>query len=139
MSASRRLSLPLMAIAHARSGDKGNHANLAILAYTDEGFAWLCHILTEAQIGRYFASLKPRQVRRYLAANVRGLNFVLYDCLAGGASRSLRTDTQGKTLAQLVLPMPIEVPESYAAMLAPGSVFQAVPLHLAIPPETAHE
>ena len=53
----------------------------------------------------------PSGVERFEAANVRGLNFMLYDVLAGGASRSLRTDTQGKTLALALLRMEVEVPE----------------------------
>jgi len=62
----------------------------------------------------------PRvRVVRYEAANLLGLNFVLYDILAGGASRSLRTDTQGKTLALALLRMPLSRPENFAAMTRP--------------------
>ena len=71
-------------------------------------------------VARYFAPLGPSRVVRYEAANVRGLNFVLYDILAGGASRSLRADSQGKTLALALLQMPIEVPDDHAAMLRPA-------------------
>src|SRR4051812_1374898 len=95
-------------IAHGRSGDKGNHANVAVIAYTDAGFAWLRQHLTAEAVARYFAPLKPSGVERYEAANVRALNFVLRDVLAGGASRSLRIDTQGKTLALALLQMPVE-------------------------------
>jgi hypothetical protein len=100
--------IPLGAIAHARSGDKGNHANIAVLAYTQAGFGWLQKHLTPEVVQRYFASLNPSRVIRYEAANVLGLNFVLYDVLAGGASRSLRIDTQGKTLALALLHMEIK-------------------------------
>jgi len=95
-------------IAHARSGDKGNHANIAVLAYKEAGFRWMREHLTPEVVGRYFASLKPSRVVRYEAPNVLGLNFVLYDVLAGGASRSLRVDTQGKTLAWALLHMEVK-------------------------------
>ena len=98
----------LASIAHGRSGDKGNHSNVAVIAYTDAGFAWMREHLTADVVAAYFAPLKPSRVDRFEAANVRGLNFVLYDALAGGASRSLRSDTQGKTLALALLAMPID-------------------------------
>src|SRR5688572_24176632 len=103
--------VPLSYVAHGRSGDKGNHANVAVIAYTDAGFAWLREHLTAEAVAAYFAPLGASKVERFEAANVRGLNFVLYDVLAGGASRSLRTDTQGKTLALALLQMVIDVPK----------------------------
>lgn len=109
--------VPLSAIAHGRSGDKGNHANVAVIAYTDAGFAWLREHLTVDTVAAYFAPLNPSRVERYEAANVRGLNFMLHDALAGGASRSLRTDTQGKTYALALLQMSIDVPADHADML----------------------
>ena len=112
--------MTLSAIAHGRSGDKGNHANIAIIAYTAAGFAWLRENLTAAVVREYFKSLEPARVVRYEAANVLGLNFVLYDVLAGGASQSLRVDTQGKTLALALLRMSIGRPRSVEAMLRPA-------------------
>jgi hypothetical protein len=106
--------VPLSEIAHGRSGDKGNHANVAVIAYTDAGFAWLREHLTAEAVAAYFAPLGPTRVERFEAANIRGLNFMLYDVLAGGASRSLRTDTQGKTLAVALLRMEIEAPPGLA-------------------------
>jgi hypothetical protein len=111
--------MPLSAIAHGRSGDKGNHANVAVLAYTPAGFAWLREHLTAEVVQTYFAALKPSRVVRFEAPNLLALNFVLYDVLAGGASRSLRADTQGKALALALLRMPVEVPPSYPSMLRP--------------------
>jgi hypothetical protein len=107
----------LSAIAHGRSGDKGNHANVAVIAYTPAGYAWLRQHLTAEVVQAYFAPLGPTRVDRFEAANLLALNFLLYDVLAGGASRSLRTDTQGKTFALALLQMPIERPDDYAAML----------------------
>lgn len=111
--------LPLHAIAHGRSGDKGNHANVAILAYTPAGFAWLREHLTADVVRSYFASLGPSRVERFEAPNLLALNFLLYDVLAGGASRSLRIDTQGKTYALALLQMRIDTPDDVAAMLRP--------------------
>ncbi len=112
--------VPLSAIAHGRSGDKGNHANVAVIAYTDAGFAWLKQHLTTEVVAAYFAPLNPSRVERFEAANVRGFNFMLYDALAGGASRSLRSDTQGKTYALALLQLMIDVPADHAAMLRTG-------------------
>src|SRR4051794_10342243 len=106
-------------IAHGRSGDKGNHANVAVLAYTPAGFAWLREHLTADRVADYFRPLGPSRVERFEAANLLALNFLLYDVLAGGASRSLRSDTQGKTYALALLHMSVELPADHAAMLRP--------------------
>jgi hypothetical protein len=106
-------------IAHGRSGDKGNHANVAILAYTPQGYAWLREHLTAEVVQGYFKSLNPSRVVRYEAANLLALNFLLYDVLAGGASRSLRSDTQGKTLALTLLRMPLPPIDDVHTMLRP--------------------
>jgi hypothetical protein len=105
--------VPLSRLAHGRSGDKGNHANVAVIAYTDAGFVWLKSHLTAEVVAAYFAPLGATRVERFEAANVRALNFMLYDALAGGASRSLRTDTQGKTLALALLQMEVDVANEY--------------------------
>jgi hypothetical protein len=115
-------TMPLSAIAHGRSGDKGNHANVAIIAYTAAGYAWLRAHLTADVVQSYFASLGPSRVVRYEAANLLALNFVLYDVLAGGASESLRIDTQGKTLALALLQMSIARPDNYDVMARPTRV-----------------
>jgi hypothetical protein len=106
-------------IAHGRSGDKGNHANVAVFAYTAPGFAWLKEHLTVEMVRGYFEPFGSSRVVRYEAPNLLALNFVLYDVLAGGASRSLRTDTQGKTLALALLRMPIDRPVNFDAMTRP--------------------
>src|SRR5207249_7223050 len=111
--------IPLSTIAHGRSGDKGNHANVAVIAYTAAGFAWLREHLTAQVVQAYFATLQPSRVVRYEAANVLAVNFMLYDVLAGGASRSLRIDTQGKTLALALLGMPLPALENSAALRRP--------------------
>jgi len=112
-------SLRLSDIAHGRSGDKGNHANIAILAYTPQGYAWLRQHLTADVVRDYFHALSPSRVIRFEAPNLLAVNFVLYDILAGGASRSLRSDTQGKTLAVTLLRMPLPPIEDVPSMLRP--------------------
>lgn len=111
---------PLSTIAHGRSGDKGNHSNIAIIAYTQAGYEWLLANLTVERVAAYFAPLGPTKVERYEAANVFGLNFMLRDALAGGASRSLRIDTQGKTYALALLQMMVELPDEHRHMQKPG-------------------
>ena len=110
----------LTLIAHGRSGDKGNHANVAVLAYTPAGFAWLRRHLTAERVRDYFAPLQPTLVERFEAPNLLALNFVLRDVLAGGASRSLRSDTQGKTYALALLQMPIDAGPNLDAMRRPS-------------------
>jgi hypothetical protein len=112
-------SILLSDIAHGRSGDKGNHANVAVIAYTAAGFAWLREVLTSERVQAYFAALGPTRVVRYEAANLQALNFLLYDVLGGGANRSLRSDNQGKTLALALLQMEIERPRNYQAVRRP--------------------
>jgi hypothetical protein len=112
-------TLHLSDIAHGRSGDKGNHANIAIIAYTTSGFDWLRRHLTAEVVQDYFRSLNPSRVVRYESANLLAVNFVLYDVLAGGASRSLRIDTQGKTLALALLRMPLPPLADVSSMLRP--------------------
>ena len=114
---SDNISAPLSTIAHGRSGDKGNHSNVAIIAYTPAGYAWLKSHLTTEVVAAYFAPLGASRVERFEAANVLGLNFMLYDALAGGASRSLRTDTQGKSYAVALLQMAIELPAKHGNMV----------------------
>ncbi len=106
-------------IAHGRSGDKGNHANVAVIAYTPAGFAWLREHLTAERVAAYFAPLGATRVDRFEAPNLLALNFLLHDVLAGGASRSLRSDTQGKTLALALLQMTIDPPVNFAEMKRP--------------------
>src|ERR1700732_5616622 len=106
-------SFCLSDIAHGRSGDKGNHANVAILAYTPAGYAWLRDHLTTDVVQAYFQALGPSRVVRFEAPNLWAVNFLLYDVLAGGASQSLRVDSQGKTLALALLQMQMERPAEY--------------------------
>ncbi|SRR5690606_26000170 len=95
-------------LALTRSGDKGNHANLGVLADSQRVYEHLVHHLTAERVHAFFAGWGATHVERFLMPNVWALNFILYNVLAGGASRSLRIDTQGKLLgvaaAELRLP-----------------------------------
>jgi hypothetical protein len=107
--------IELSQIAHARSGDKGNHANIGVIAYTATGYEFLRRELTADLVVEYFAGLHPTGVKRYELPKIFALNFVLYNVLAGGASQSLRIDTQGKLLStaigELKLPEPDNLPQ----------------------------
>jgi hypothetical protein len=109
--------LPLSTIAHGRSGDKGNHSNIAIIAYQPDGYCWLCDHLTAERVADFFRSVGLSSVERFLVPNLNALNFLLRDALAGGASESLRIDTQGKTFAMVLLGMQVDLPEAYQTML----------------------
>lgn len=111
-----KATIPLSRIATARSGDKGNHANLGVVAFTAAGFEYLCNELTAERVRDFFATLKATEVRRFELPRVGALNFVLYDALGGGASRSLRIDTQGKLLGTAALDIPLPKPNNLAAM-----------------------
>lgn len=110
-------TIRLRDIAHGRSGDKGNHANVGVIAHTPSGFAYLDRVLTAERVAAWFAALKPASVERYALPGIRAHNFLLRDALDGGASGSLRTDTQGKVLATSLLEMELPRPEDWKAML----------------------
>jgi hypothetical protein len=103
-------SISLGLIAHARSGDKGNHANVCVVAYTHAGYEFLLRELTGKRVAEYFSALGCTRVERFELGMVDALNFVLHDALAGGASKSLRTDTQGKLLGTAILDLPLPAP-----------------------------
>lgn len=100
--------IPLRDLAFARSGDKGDSANIAVFARTPAAYAWLREQLTAARVEEYFRPLGVGPVTRYDVPNLEALNFVLPHVLGGGGSRSLRIDAQGKTLAMALLEMPVE-------------------------------
>ena len=114
--------LPLYAMAHARSGDKGDASNVGVLAYDDRAYAILREHLTAERVKEHFGDLVAGTVDRYEMPNLRALNFILHDSLGGGGSASLKTDAQGKTHGMAMLRMHVEVPADYEppkAMTAP--------------------
>jgi hypothetical protein len=99
-------------VASARSGDKGNHANLGVVANTQKDYEFLVRELTGQRVQAFFAGLGLERVERFELPRVGALNFVLYNALGGGASQSLRIDTQGKLLGtaalEIALPRPAD-------------------------------
>lgn len=110
-------TIPVSRVAHARSGDKGNHANIGVIAYSPAGYDFLRDTLTAERVAEYFAGLRPSRVVRYELPRLWALNFVLYDALAGGASQSLRLDTQGKLLSTAIEELQLPEPDGLEAML----------------------
>ena len=112
-------SVRLGKLAWARSGDKGSDANVGVIAFTPEGFEYLREALTAVRVQRFFRPLGVGKVVRYELPNLAAFNFILSGVLAGGASRSLRVDAQGKTLGQALLEMELEIPQRQLARCQP--------------------
>ena len=93
-------TIELGALAHARSGDKGNHANIGVVAYTDAGFEYLQRELTTERVAEFFRGLGASRVERFELPNINALNFVLYDALVGGASMSLESGIDDGQIAR---------------------------------------
>ena len=105
--------IPLYAMAHARSGDKGDGSNVGVLAYDDRGYEILLEWLTVERVKEHFGSIVGGDVERFELPNLRGLNFLLHDSLGGSGSASIKNDAQGKTHAMGLLRMQVEVPDDY--------------------------
>jgi hypothetical protein len=102
--------IPLREIAFARSGDKGASANIAVFGRTPAAYRWMRDHLTGGAVESYFRPLGVDRVTRYDVPNLEALNFVLAGVLAGGGSRSLRIDAQGKALGMALLEMQVDYP-----------------------------
>lgn len=112
-------------IAHARSGDKGNHANIGVVAYTPAGFEFLRRELTMERVAKYFAGLGVTKVERFELPRVQAFNFLLHNALAGGASQSLRIDTQGKLLGTAILELELPTSGNVSLMQQPAGTSQS--------------
>lgn len=99
----------LREIAHARSGDKGDAANIGLIARKQEYYPVLVAQVTAARVRHHFRELCRGEVSRYELPNLYALNFVLQQALDGGGTVSLRTDAQGKTLSAALLRMEVEI------------------------------
>ena len=106
------VDLPLIKIAYGRSGDKGNKANIGIIARDPKFYPSLCNFLTEDLIKKCFAHFLEGNVERFFLPGSNSLNFVLHDVLGGGGPASLRNDPQGKAYAQILLDQIIPVPKN---------------------------
>ena len=105
------MKLPLYRVAHARSGDKGDASNVGLIANTPEIYALLREQVTAERVAEHFRGVCRGAVERHDVPNLLALNFILHDSLGGGGTESLITDAQGKTHAQGLLAMLVEVPE----------------------------
>jgi len=112
-SAVELVSLPLERLAWARSGDKGNKANIGVIARKADYLPWIARTLTVECVGDRFAHfLASPAIDRYYMPGLHALNFVLHEALGGGGVASLRNDPQAKCYAQLLLDVPIPVPKN---------------------------
>ena len=105
------MKVPLSRIAHARSGDKGDGSNVGVIANTPELYEILREQLTPDRVKEHFREICRGEVERFSVPNLLALNFMLHDSLGGGGTESLKTDAQGKTHAQGLLAMQVEVPD----------------------------
>lgn len=99
----------LRELAHARSGDKGDTANVGLIALRREDYPLLVRQVTAARVARHFKGMITGPVERYELPNLGALNFLLHGALDGGGTISLKTDAQGKVLSTALLRMEIEV------------------------------
>jgi hypothetical protein len=100
-------TVPLHALAHARTGDKGNRSSISVIAYDPADWSLLVAQVTEARVAALFAARRPTRVQRYLLPRLHAMNFVLDDVLDGGVNGSLNLDTHGKALSSFLLTLPI--------------------------------
>jgi len=105
------MKIRLLDIAHGRSGDKGDAANVGIIAYDDRGYNIIKKELISENVKKYFEGICLGKVERFELPNLRALNFLLHNTLGGGGTVSLKHDAQGKTLAAALLKMEIEIQE----------------------------
>ena len=114
-------AVPLIKLAVARSGDKGNHSNIGVMARKPEYLAWIAAALSEGAVAEWLQHVLDAQsskVSRWYLPGSHSLNFLLENALGGGGVASLRIDPQGKAFAQQLLEFPVPVPQALAATLA---------------------
>jgi hypothetical protein len=110
------VEVPLVKLAWARSGDKGNTENIGVLARHEDFLPIIAHEVTAARVAAYFAYCVDGPVTRYDVPGIRAFNFVLDNALDGGGIASMRADPLGKGFAQMLLDLPVAVPKALAAM-----------------------
>jgi len=111
------MKVQLIKLAHARSGDKGDTANVGLIALREEFYPLLVREVTAARVKEHFAGICQGEVERFELNNLGALNFLLHESLGGGGTLSLMTDAQGKTFSTALLRMYIEVPDEEAGAL----------------------
>lgn len=111
------MQIQLTKLAHARSGDKGDTANVGLIALRDEFYPLLVREVTAERVKQHFGGICKGDVERFELPNLGALNFLLHESLGGGGTLSLMTDAQGKTFSTALLRMMIEIPDQEARSL----------------------
>jgi len=111
------MKVRLLDLAHARSGDKGDTANVGVIALKPEWYPLLARELTVVRVARHFRGVITGGVQRYELPNLHALNFLLHGALDGGGTLSLKTDAQGKVFSTAMLRMVLDLPEAEVAAL----------------------
>ena len=111
------MKIQLVKLAHARSGDKGDTANVGLIALKNEYYPLLVQEVTAERVKEHFGPMVKGGVDRFELPNLGALNFLLHGSLGGGGTLSLMTDAQGKTFSTALLRMFIEIPDGDAADL----------------------
>lgn len=135
-------TINLREIAHARSGEKGRHANVAVIAYREQDYALLREQVTEAAVAGLYGAIAHGGVRRYEVPSIGALNFVLEDALDGGRSRTIAFEESGKSLSSLILTLAMQVPDNYVGRAAQvalaGADHKMAPAAIATGPRERH-
>lgn len=108
------MKIQLIKLAHARSGDKGDTANIGLIALQDEIYPILVREVTAERVKEHFTGICKGNVERFELPNLGALNFLLHESLGGGGTLSLMTDAQGKTFSTALLRMVVEVTDEEA-------------------------
>jgi len=111
------MRIKLLKLAHARSGDKGDTANVGLIALREEIYPLLAREVTAERVREHFRGIVKGDVERFELPNLGALNFLLHESLGGGGTLSLMTDAQGKTFSTALLRMEIDVGEEEAREL----------------------
>jgi hypothetical protein len=111
------MKVSLLKLAHARSGDKGDTANVGLIALKEEFYPLLVEHVTADAVKEHFGPMVNGDVERFELPNLGALNFLLHGALGGGGTLSLMTDAQGKTFSTALLRMNIEISDEQAASL----------------------
>ncbi len=111
------MRIKLVRLAHARSGDKGDTANVGLIALREELYPLLAQEVTAERVKKHFRGICKGAVERFELPNLWALNFLLHESLGGGGTLSLMTDAQGKTFSTALLRMEIDVPDDEARRL----------------------
>src|SRR5215218_4716084 len=111
------MKIELTKLAHARSGDKGDTANVGVIALRDEIYPILVREVTMEKVKEHFGAMVKGDVERFELPNLKALNFLLHESLGGGGTLSLMTDAQGKTFSTALLRMKIDLSDEEVRQL----------------------